>query len=320
MLKIIFLIGLFINFYSVSADENIEQKAAQLYQNQEWSEAANAYEQLVSKEDENHTAWYRLANSYIQLKHGEKALSALIKASASQQIPRSLIHYQNAQAYYLVADKDSMWQELSLAASTGYSMVSALEEGEIWNKVREDDRFKKIMSVVDKNKRPCMYDEKMNQFDFWIGEWEVYTDLNKASPIAGTNKIEKLHDGCLLMENWISAAGNPGTSMNYYDGTKQKWVQHWVSTGGVVINLEGGLENGSMLLTGNIYYQQIQGANLRELRGTWTPLENGVVRQYFEESIDSGKTWYPWFEGFYFPKIQEKEIRQQENNSEEPQL
>ncbi len=293
------------------AQDTIEQKAANLYQNQQWEEAANAYEQLVAKDEENHIAWYRLANSYIQVKHGEKALSALIKASIGQQIPRSLIHYQNAQAYYLVADQDSMWQELSLAASTGYSNMALLTDSDIWNEVREDEKFNNIISIVDKNMRPCMYDKKLNQFDFWLGQWEVYTDVNKTSAIAGTNKIEKLHDGCLLTENWMSAAGNPGTSMNYYDGTKNKWVQHWVSTGGVVINLEGGLEKESMVLTGKIYYQKIQGVNLRELRGTWTPLENGVVRQFFEESIDAGKTWYPWFEGFYFPK-QQSVIEQEE--------
>jgi len=147
-----------------------------------------------------------------------------------------------------------------------------------------------------------MNEEKFSQFDFWLGEWNVYTDINKNSEIVGTNTIEKLYDGNLIMENWLSATGNPGSSMNYFDGTKNKWVQHWVSTGGIVINLEGGLKKESMVLSGKIFYQKIDGANLRLLRGTWTPLENGVVRQFFEESNDNGANWYPWFEGFYFSK------------------
>jgi tetratricopeptide (TPR) repeat protein len=309
MIRVLSFLSLFCIFQTVMAQEDIEQKAAALYQNQQWDEAANAYEQVISNDEDDYQAWYRLATSYIQLKHGEKALDALIKASSSQQIPRSLIHYQNAQAYYLVADQDSMWQELSLAASTGYTAMASLTDSDIWKDVRADEKFKNIISVVDKNARPCMYEDKLNQFDFWLGQWEVYTDINKTSAIAGTNKIEKMHDGCLLMENWVSAAGNPGTSMNYYDGTINKWVQHWVSTGGIVINLEGCLEKESMVLTGEIYYQKINGANLRELRGTWTPMDNGVVRQFFEESIDNGKTWYPWFEGFYFPKP--KQVKEQ---------
>ena len=88
--------------------------------------------------------------------------------------------------------------------------------------------------------------------------------------------------------------------MNYYDGTKNKWVQHWVSAGGTVINIEGGIEDSSMVLTGKIFYINSQENPVRDFRGTWTPVREGVVRQFFEESIDSGESWYPWFEGFYF--------------------
>jgi len=34
-------------------------------------------------------------------------------------------------------------------------------------------------------------------------------------------------------------------------------------------------------------------------RGLWTPQPDGRVRQFFEQSDDGGKTWKPWFEGFY---------------------
>jgi hypothetical protein len=31
----------------------------------------------------------------------------------------------------------------------------------------------------------------------------------------------------------------------------------------------------------------------------WTPLADGRVRQFFEQSDDDGTNWTPWFEGFY---------------------
>jgi hypothetical protein len=37
-------------------------------------------------------------------------------------------------------------------------------------------------------------------------------------------------------------------------------------------------------------------------RGLWTPLPDGRVRQFFEQSNDGGETWVPWFEGFYTRK------------------
>ena len=36
-----------------------------------------------------------------------------------------------------------------------------------------------------------------------------------------------------------------------------------------------------------------------DFRGTWTLLEDGRVRQFFEQSADQGKSWQAWFEGFY---------------------
>jgi hypothetical protein len=103
------------------------------------------------------------------------------------------------------------------------------------------------------------------------------------------------------MEHWEGSGGTTGTSMNYYHGGEKKWIQDWVNAGGNIINYSGGLENGVMILTGNIYDVQIQGKQTRNFRGTWTPLHNGVVRQLFEESKDGGETWIVGFDGYYFP-------------------
>lgn len=147
---------------------------------------------------------------------------------------------------------------------------------------------------------PCQFAPKFSDFNFWLGHWDVYGDIEKTTPLFGTNTIEKDQNGCLVTENWVGASGSTGTSMNYYDGTKEKWVQHWVSATGTVINIEGGLEHNSMTLTGKIFYINTEENPVRDFRGTWTPVKAGVVRQFFEESVDGGKTWYPWFEGFYF--------------------
>ncbi len=52
-----------------------------------------------------------------------------------------------------------------------------------------------------------------------------------------------------------------------------------------------------MVLRGKIYY--INQSLEADFRGTWTPLEDGRVRQFFEQSVDGGENWSPWFEGFY---------------------
>lgn len=142
---------------------------------------------------------------------------------------------------------------------------------------------------------PCIDRKEFSHFDFWLGSWKVHDVTGKK--FAGTNKIEKMPGGCVLVENWSGSGGSSGVSMNYYDGAAQQWVQVWSGSGGSQITIRGGLQGKSMLLDGMIHY--VDSGKSARFRGTWTPLEDGRVRQFFEESPDEGKTWKPWFEGFY---------------------
>ncbi len=97
------------------------------------------------------------------------------------------------------------------------------------------------------------------------------------------------------MENWQGAQGSTGTSMNFYDPVAGQWQQIWVSPG-VIIDIGGTLVDGSMVLEGLITYT---GTNEHfPFKGIWTLLDDGRVRQFFEESREPGQ-WKPWFEGFY---------------------
>ena len=107
-----------------------------------------------------------------------------------------------------------------------------------------------------------------------------------------------LADGCVLVEEWSSVGGGSGISVNYYDPAAGEWVQVWNGSGGTQITIRGGLdEEGSMDLRGTLHY--VGRDRTVPFRGLWTPLPDGRVRQYFEQSTDEGETWQPWFEGFY---------------------
>ncbi len=142
--------------------------------------------------------------------------------------------------------------------------------------------------------RPCFLRDELRAFDFWLGNWEVTT---RDDTLAGHNAITLREQGCYLFESWRGASGVTGSSINYFDAAKKEWVQHWVSPNGSQIHIAGGLVDGSMVLVGEIYY--LARAQQADFRGTWTPLLDGRVRQFFEQSNDGGKTWEPWFEGFY---------------------
>jgi hypothetical protein len=129
-------------------------------------------------------------------------------------------------------------------------------------------------------------------FDFWLGEWDVTAGDGR---VGGRNHITSEQQGCVLVERWQGAQGDTGLSMNFYDPAQGRWRQVWVSPG-AEIDIAGGMEEGSMVLEGTITY--LRDVRSRPFRGTWTPLDDGRVRQFFEEANDDGD-WTPWFEGFY---------------------
>lgn len=145
----------------------------------------------------------------------------------------------------------------------------------------------------------CETVDTFNDFDFWIGEWNVHTNDEKRT-FQGTNSISKHHQNCLIMENWTNAQGGTGSSMNYFDPVENQWRQLWVA-GGYSIDYAGGLdESGSMVLTGKINYYQTGKSNA--FRGRWTTNADGSVRQFFEQQDEETGKWAVWFDGLYIRK------------------
>ena len=140
---------------------------------------------------------------------------------------------------------------------------------------------------------PCSAD-KYRQFDFWIGDWNV---TSNGQP-AGTNSIHPAHNGCALLENWqgTGPGGISGSSLNIYDQANGKWHQTWVDGSGALLELDGGWHDGSMILQGE--RPAMDGKGITKHRITWTPNEDGSVRQLWEASKD-GLSWTTLFDGLY---------------------
>ena len=132
------------------------------------------------------------------------------------------------------------------------------------------------------------------QFDMWLGDWVV---LNPAGDTIGTNRIERISDGCALLEQWRDAGGGTGTSINFFEPETGRWNQLWVGGRGMVLRLEGGLSNGAMELAGTSPRTTPRGPVLDRIR--WTALEDGSVEQLWLISADDGGTWQESFRGIY---------------------
>lgn len=140
---------------------------------------------------------------------------------------------------------------------------------------------------------PCDAPE-YRHFDFWIGDWNV----SENGQPAGTNSIRRIHGGCALQENWqgAGAGGIGGSSFNIYDRATANWHQTWVDANGSLLQLDGGLVDGNMVLGGS---RPAQNGTTALHRITWTPNEDGSVRQLWETSLDGGGSWSVLFDGLY---------------------
>lgn len=142
-------------------------------------------------------------------------------------------------------------------------------------------------------KVPCS-SEAYRQFDFWVGNWNVYNPKGK---LIGTNKILKMPNACAIQENWESKTSpSKGTSYNFYNKTDKAWHQVWVDNSGFSLNLSGTYKDGKMTLKSSLvkgkkgdYYNRV----------TWSKNADGSVTQVWDLLDPSGKILQEVFRGIY---------------------
>ena len=145
---------------------------------------------------------------------------------------------------------------------------------------------------MEAQKTPCTTDPVYRQFDFWIGEWDVYAKNGKK---AGDSKIDLILDSCIILENWKSANVSQGVyyagkSFNTYNSTSKQWQQTWVdNVGGSTEFLEGHFENNRMIFQTKPFQFSKDTVAVRRL--TFYNLDVNKVRQHGEISKNGGRTW-----------------------------
>lgn len=256
--------------------------ASELYKQQKWQEAAAAFAEVTKDEPKNGRAWYLLGMSLHSLEKWEPAIAAFEKNVAIAQNPNAMFNIACGYARLNKADKAFEWLEKSLM--NGAAFTVNLDADEDLANIRKDARFKKMLDLADHQKRPCIYSAEARQFDFWVGDWEVF---NPQGQKAGTNSVQLFSDGCGLLENWTGALGGDGKSINFYDAGTQKWYQSWMGTGGGALRYAGNFREGAMRFEG----ETVANGKKTLQKLTFFKLDENTVRQLFEASSDEGKTW-----------------------------
>jgi len=156
-----------------------------------------------------------------------------------------------------------------------------------------------LVAVGQAQPTPCADAAGFQKMDFWVGSWRV---VGAGGEQAGINRIEKILNGCALLEHWTSAGGSEGKSLFYYNAATDQWKQVWV-TGNATA--PGGLKEKTLIeehADGSLRFQgeiPVPGGGSYLDRTTLTPLPDGRVRQVIESSIDDGQTWNTAFDAYY---------------------
>ncbi|MBB5206220.1 hypothetical protein HNQ51_003565 [Inhella inkyongensis] len=138
---------------------------------------------------------------------------------------------------------------------------------------------------------PCQAAEH-RQFDFWIGDWDVF---NPAGKLVGHNQIAREYAGCVIHERYSTPRAYAGESLNAWDAQRKVWHQTWMDNTGTVLLLDGAWKDGQMVLEGQ--GRDPQGRAQRQ-RISWTPNTDGTVRQHWQTQV-AGEDWVTAFDGLY---------------------
>lgn len=254
------------------------------------------FSQLEKSGSTSGQEWFDLAGKAREANELHIAGQALDRAEEAGVSPIR-ISVEKSRQQVVGGDKEAAVAELQKLVDQGFTSVNFFTNDAVINSMAGNADYDALISETTKLAYPCAHREGFSDFDFWIGEWDVHV---ANGTVAGTNSITRQERGCVLIERWENAGGGTGMSINYLDGITDEWVQVWNAEGGSQINVRGGLTEEGMAMEGTLH--TVSSGTTVPFRALWTPLPDGRVRQYFEQSNDDGATWVPWFEGFYTRK------------------
>jgi hypothetical protein len=123
-------------------------------------------------------------------------------------------------------------------------------------------------------------------FDFWLGEWQVTWNDGRER---GRNSIAREYGGNVVYERFDGRPGIDlvGMSVSVYREAVDRWVQTWVDDSGNYFALQGGMEDGEMILLG----EQSGPRGRVSLRMRFSEIEDDRFTWRWESSKDDGETW-----------------------------
>lgn len=216
-------------------------EANSLYQKQDWSGAAAAYEKIVKLENTNVGAHYRLGVALLESGKTTEAQPHLEKAFNTS--PNPFFAIALARVYARIGSKDKAYEVLDKTPAMGGIQPATLEGEKDFVAFKDETRFKDLVHKSDITVNPCKASPNFRQFDFWIGEWDA---KNAQGITVGSSSIQLILGQCVIFENWSTPVSS-GKSFNIFDTKDGKWHQNWVDDRGTNVHYVGSLVDGKIV-------------------------------------------------------------------------
>ncbi len=286
---------------SASAPPPVDASAANaLYQAAtDWPAIETAYRALAAASPETPQFVFRLGVALLEQGRGAEALAAFTKAE-TLGTPAAQAAIRSASALALLGRLDAAFAEIERAGKAGFALRSFLDNDPRLAKLQEDARWPSAYAAVDKNARPCLYDPRYRELDFWLGTWDVRPNGSNGAPEStppSTNVVTREFDGCVVHEHWTAAGTGPGfagESFNIWDATRDAWFQTWVDNSGGLHEYRGRREGNAMVYFGESPAPAGLGLDPKQrvkTRLTFFSENPDRVRQLSERTLDDGQSW-----------------------------
>jgi len=274
--------------------QRIERAADSAYASKNYRRAYELFEQLARIDSTVPRYWMQLGMSAAFTKDYKAGARAFERASASGGGP--VAAYNAGAMFARLSQPDSAFAWLGRAVQIGFGDTTTLAADDDLASLRGDPRYAKLRHDATVAPAPCREAANYRRFDFWVGNWRVTTPGGQQ---VGTSHVDVVSGGCALLENWRDMRGSEGKSLNTFDPTSGAWRQFWVGQGGGVTDYNESEWHGSSLTF--VAHSRAQNGSAFMQRLTFTPLPDGVVRQFGEGSTDGGKTWTSFYDFHYHP-------------------
>ena len=284
--------------------QNKLHAADSLFALKNWKAAKQNYVSYLGDTSVNSLAWNRLGYCNHNLGLYDEALKDYQRALDNKPSPpvRGVATARMARSYAMLNKTTEATDWLVKSAATGYNILTDLDTLADLKNVRQASNYKDLRKKVYEAVYPCAAEPHSHDFDFWIGDWEVYQTGTKF--LVGHSLVQSIAGDCALLENWTSTQAHSGKSFNYYDAAVGKWEQDWLGAGGQSDRqrfYNGEYKDGAMSFTN----ETVNAQKVKVLGNfRFYNIDKDTVRQYLEQSTDGGKTYQPVYDFTYVRKKQ----------------